>query len=316
MLYSDTITNLTSLDEVNERFGRKTKYSQLTSGNLRLSGLFAHHAEFGAYTVRANLKIAATSWSPADKLMLVSPGSRRPLRINGAEVPDGSVAILTHNTESTFCSLPLGEVSVLMLPLPDEKCINSLFHVEADEVREGTTLIKSIRPQMRQFLQNTIARMHGSDFAGLDDAQVLDKLRSNVFAMLFDTDQRASNRRVKASRRAVWRAVDFIDAHLDQAFSMSEVCSYSHVTLRTLERHFRQEFGVTPVQYVRSRRLSAARERFNKSECADRSIASIAMDCGFTHLGRFSAHYRSHFGVSPRADLSGRANRRPAAADS
>jgi AraC-like DNA-binding protein len=50
--------------------------------------------------------------------------------------------------------------------------------------------------------------------------------------------------------------------------------------------------------YLRTVRMHASREELRRNEC-ERSIAEVALGCGFTHLGRFSVDYRHSFGETP-----------------
>ena len=57
-------------------------------------------------------------------------------------------------------------------------------------------------------------------------------------------------------------------------------------------------FGVGFVMLSRTIRMHRVRRMIqNKRE--QRSIASLAQEYGFTHLGRFSVQYRQMFGISP-----------------
>ncbi|WP_429861090.1 helix-turn-helix domain-containing protein, partial [Burkholderia cenocepacia] len=51
-------------------------------------------------------------------------------------------------------------------------------------------------------------------------------------------------------------------------------------------------------ELLRAPRLDHARELLRGST-SERRIADIALDCGFTHLGRFAIAYREKFGESP-----------------
>ncbi len=103
------------------------------------------------------------------------------------------------------------------------------------------------------------------------------------------------------------RARDYIEAHADQAIRIESLCEHAGTTLRTLERIFTRELGVTPQQYVKARRLNAVRRRLID---ADRDqglkVTDVALDHGFAHLGRFSGEYRRFFGESPRETLLAR----------
>ena len=98
--------------------------------------------------------------------------------------------------------------------------------------------------------------------------------------------------------RDVRRAVDYIDAHLDQAVTIADLVAATGVAGRTLFIHFKSFKGVSPMCYLRNARLRQVRERLLRSEPGS-SVTEIAMSSGFTHMGRFSLIYRKRFGESP-----------------
>lgn len=62
---------------------------------------------------------------------------------------------------------------------------------------------------------------------------------------------------------------------------------------------------MTPLAYLRSRRLERVREtrRAAAAGGAEASVTQIAQRHGSAHLGRFSAYYRERFGESPSETL-------------
>ena len=60
--------------------------------------------------------------------------------------------------------------------------------------------------------------------------------------------------------------------------------------------------------YIKARRLNAARRALAAAGPKRFSVTRIAMENGFTHLGRFSVDYRRHFGASPKQTLARRAS--------
>ena len=70
--------------------------------------------------------------------------------------------------------------------------------------------------------------------------------------------------------------------------------------MSTMERAFKEHFGVSPKRYLVLSRLSGARR--DLIVAADqRSITRIANEWGFWHMGKFAADYRKMFGQSPSA---------------
>lgn len=104
------------------------------------------------------------------------------------------------------------------------------------------------------------------------------------------------------NRTALSRAEDYIGAHADREIDLATLARHAGVSLRTLQMHVRAGFGCTIVQLIRRQRLANARWRLEQAE-PDRTVADIARESGFTHLGQFAKAYRSTFGEQPRETL-------------
>ena len=98
-------------------------------------------------------------------------------------------------------------------------------------------------------------------------------------------------------QRAVDRALELIDLQ-PSILAISELHTAANVSSATLNRGFKERFGVSPKQYLVARRLCQAR-RCIQSSGDWQQISSVAYDFGFWHLGRFASDYRSMFGELP-----------------
>jgi AraC-like DNA-binding protein len=96
----------------------------------------------------------------------------------------------------------------------------------------------------------------------------------------------------------VARVQRWIDAHLDQDITLDRLCGVAGVSPRSLQKALLAARGQTPQEFVTARRLAAARRRL-ESASAPARVSTVALDCGFAHLGRFAASYRAAFGESP-----------------
>ncbi|MGZ2748493.1 anthranilate 1,2-dioxygenase regulatory protein AndR [Burkholderia stagnalis] len=103
----------------------------------------------------------------------------------------------------------------------------------------------------------------------------------------------------------VRRAQEFVAAHYVQPLQLADIVRAAGVPERTLRDAFLHFRGMSPMQYLRATRLEHARELLHGAG-SDRRIADIALDCGFTHLGRFAIAYREKFGESPSETLDGK----------
>ena len=79
---------------------------------------------------------------------------------------------------------------------------------------------------------------------------------------------------------------------------MAGLAAVLGVTPRSLQLSFRALHGMSPRQYLERVRLDRVRARI-LSQGEAISVTTAALECGFTHLGRFSQVYRRTFGELP-----------------
>ncbi len=107
----------------------------------------------------------------------------------------------------------------------------------------------------------------------------------------------------ESTRRRIERLERWVDTHLDETITLDWLCAVSGTGGRALQKSVMALRGQSPLEWVNARRLAAARARLLKGP-GGVAIASVALDCGITHLGRFSAAYRQAYGELPSATLA------------
>lgn len=85
--------------------------------------------------------------------------------------------------------------------------------------------------------------------------------------------------------------------------TIREWCRAAGVSERTLRTTFVATLGMSPVRYLRLRRLHLLRAALAIAGQRHTSVASIAAGFGFTDYGRMAADYRALFGENPSATL-------------
>lgn len=98
---------------------------------------------------------------------------------------------------------------------------------------------------------------------------------------------------------AIDAIVGYVDRHLAGPIALQDLALATGLSIRTVNAQCRRHFGMTPLEVVRNRRLDAVRRRLLVDPHA--SITDTALNCGFGHLGRFSAYYAARFNELPRA---------------
>ncbi|MCT7361602.1 AraC family transcriptional regulator [Mycolicibacterium llatzerense] len=106
-------------------------------------------------------------------------------------------------------------------------------------------------------------------------------------------------------RRAVVReTMNHIDDHLAERITMDSVAKAVHMSVRSIQQGFHEELGMTPMTYLRERRLERAHEDLTDAMPSDGvTVTSVAERWGFHHLGSFAVEYRKRWGEAPSATL-------------
>lgn len=98
------------------------------------------------------------------------------------------------------------------------------------------------------------------------------------------------------------RAIDWLRRNPDRDVNLETISSVAGVRPRTLEAHFKQFLGTTPLGWVRNTRLAKARQALLAAD--DRTtVTGVALASGFNQLGRFAGTYRRRFGELPSDTL-------------
>jgi AraC-like DNA-binding protein len=110
--------------------------------------------------------------------------------------------------------------------------------------------------------------------------------------------QRRAGERAIMKRVGEW-AADTPEEHLN----LLELSQIAGVSLRQLQHAFKTYTGMAPTQWLRLRRLNSARRELLSCTPTQTTVAEVAMNWSFWHLGRFSSSYRALFKELPSDTL-------------
>ena len=79
------------------------------------------------------------------------------------------------------------------------------------------------------------------------------------------------------------------------SYRAHELAALCQVSLRTLQRHFRSQYGLTVSGWLREVRLREAYSRL----LGGAMVKEVAFDLGYKQLSHFSRDFKSYFGVAP-----------------
>ena len=95
---------------------------------------------------------------------------------------------------------------------------------------------------------------------------------------------------------ALARAIAWMEAHLDQPYSLARLAEAASVSTRTLLRHFQQELSQSPLDYLHGLRCARARVML---EVTLESVPSIAVACGYADPAAFRRIFARYAGMAP-----------------
>jgi AraC-like DNA-binding protein len=91
--------------------------------------------------------------------------------------------------------------------------------------------------------------------------------------------------------------------HSDRVPHLPDLCKAIGVPERTLRKCCAEFLGMSPIRYLRLRRLGMVRAALCRADPAMANVSDIARRHGFLQLGRFAAQYRAMFGEVPSTTL-------------
>ena len=94
------------------------------------------------------------------------------------------------------------------------------------------------------------------------------------------------------------RTREWILQRLGEPLTVTHMAAYARMPLRTFARHFREETGTSPLQWLLRHRILAAQQLLEQT---DRSVEQIARACGFGSAVSLRVHFRRELRTSPLA---------------
>lgn len=114
-------------------------------------------------------------------------------------------------------------------------------------------------------------------------------MRSTALAVPTEPRTASGNRQCAAVRQ-------YIDLHFKEALTLEQLAEEAHMNKYYLSHSFKKEYGVSPINYMISRRIDESKYLLAET---DLSLSQIAQLLGFSSLSYFSQVFRRTQGASP-----------------
>jgi len=95
------------------------------------------------------------------------------------------------------------------------------------------------------------------------------------------------------------RVINFIQGHYSQTLEIADLADKANMSQSSFHQHFKAVTNSTPIQYIKTIRLHAARRNMLYDH---QSASDAAYQVGYTSPSQFSREYRRLFGITPSSD--------------
>lgn len=165
----------------------------------------------------------------------------------------------------------------------DDFIFNNLYTAETESGRNILKLIKSAyvlykeRPFAYElYLKSTLADIF-----------------CEIFKYKLYTNEKAPE---KNSSEAVKSVIDYIHTHFSEKISVEDLSGITNYSKSAIMHNFKEYTGKSISSYINDYRIYNAKQMLKNTE---KSVLSIALECGFNEVSYFVKTFRLHTGLSP-----------------
>jgi AraC-like DNA-binding protein len=151
-------------------------------------------------------------------------------------------------------------------------------------------------------IRSTLSRIL-SYLAKPSDAAVLGKLAMKELLFYVLQGEQGEQLKTFAYRDRhnfkIARVINFIQDHYAQTLEIAELADKANMSQSSFHQHFKAVTNSTPIQYIKTIRLHAARRNMLYDH---QSASDAAYQVGYASPSQFSREYRRLFGITPSTD--------------
>ena len=171
-----------------------------------------------------------------------------------------------------------GAFSAMPLRADERQRLVQLCDLVRAEVESETTPPAVLQHYARVLTCKLIATLHQGSIHGEPDAQV----------------------------RCFARVVQYVDDNIRHDITAERLAQHAGLSVRSLYTLFEKKAAMTPKAYIRKKKLEHVYSTLMHPASRVANVTAVALEFGFTHLGRFAELYRQTFGILPSTSLKAR----------
>lgn len=161
--------------------------------------------------------------------------------------------------------------------------------------RGGSAHFMPTQSEGYRVLVDTIYSIADGDIY-LKDMKICEKITMLLTLLMEDSWKPAQDAPARESRRSLTDVKEYLDAHLQEKITLDELAGRFYIDKYYLAKRFKQQFGVSVMQYVMHQRITTAKRLLRFS---DMPIEKIGQECGMEDANYFARAFRKVEGCSP-----------------
>ncbi|RYY57880.1 MAG: AraC family transcriptional regulator [Chitinophagaceae bacterium] len=177
--------------------------------------------------------------------------------------------------------------------------LNNFYNTE-DEKREWKLLLNQYHfdndNEVTELINKLIRICSSTDltknvFADLNVKELLIRLVQSQHLM-----QVAGESKDSSNQTRLHYVLHYIQENLTEKIAVDTLSRKAYLSRNMFFRWFREQFGVTPLEYINNERIKLAKQLLSSRR---QSITSVSQQCGFTDVNYFVRLFRKTEGVTP-----------------
>jgi AraC-like DNA-binding protein len=182
---------------------------------------------------------------------------------------------------------------------------------ELQPLLRGDDWQRVFSPRVTREMRSVVQQIIDCPFAGMTKRLYL---KGKVFELMalqlegmLSHQSTAPTRSLKPDMVArIHHAAEILRSHLESPPSQADLAQQVGMGHCTLNKGFREIFGMTPFAYLTRYRMEQAERLLRQPGC---SVADVANRVGYANPAQFAAAFKRHFGMTPRDCMRGAISR-------
>ena len=123
---------------------------------------------------------------------------------------------------------------------------------------------------------------------------------SELIVHMLQTESRRllmKNYRKHLSQNRLSAAIEYINKNLRESISIENAADRAYMSKSSFYRYFKNEFGMTPGEYIRQKRVDLACKLLQERE---NSVTDVSYELGYSSLSYFIKLFKEQTGITPK----------------